>query len=283
MEPLVAPTATLADGTTIPRLGFGVWQIGIDEVVPAVAAALDAGYRHVDTAAAYGNEQGVGRAVRASGLDRSEVTVVTKLRNGEQGYDAAIRACRDSIERLGLGPIDLYLIHWAAPRFGTFVETWRAFVTMRDEGLVRSIGVSNFNADHLEAIIAATGVTPVVNQVELHPYLQQPALRAFHAEHGIATEAWSPLGQGRGLLDDPTLADVAAAHGATPAQVALAWQLALGNVAIPKSVSPARIRENLEAVELTLDAEDLARITALDRAARFGADPETVTFTQMPG
>jgi 2,5-diketo-D-gluconate reductase A len=206
---------------------------------------------------------------------------VTKVRNGEQGYDTTIRACEDSIDRLGIGAIDVYLIHWAAPHFGTYVETWKALVALRDAGKVRSIGVSNFNPPHLEAIIEATGETPVMNQVELHPYLQQPGLRAVHDRLGITTEAWSPLGQGRGLLDEPVLAEVGSRVGATPAQVALAWQLALGHVVIPKSVTPSRIAENLASVDVSLSDDDLAAITALDRAARYGADPDTVTFTQM--
>lgn len=280
-DSLSIPSITLSDGALLPQVGYGVWQVPPDEAEAAVGEALRAGYRHIDTAAAYGNEQGVGAAVRGSGIDRAEITVVTKLRNGEQSYDQAIRACEDSIERLGLGPIDVYLIHWAAPTFGTYVEAWKALVALRDAGKVRSIGVSNFNPDHLAAIIDATGVVPVMNQVELHPYLQQPALRAVHDELGIVTEAWSPLGQGRGLLDEPVLAEVGARIGASPAQVALAWQLALGHVVIPKSVTPSRIAENLASVSVTLGDEDLAAITALDRAARYGADPETVAFTQM--
>lgn len=282
MQPLTSPTVTLRDGLVLPQLGFGVWQVPAPEAEAAVAGALEAGFRHIDTAAAYGNEEGVGRAVRASGLDRGEVIVVTKLRNGEQGYDTAIQACRDSIDRLGLGPIDLYLVHWAAPLFGKYVDSWRALVTLQEEGLVRSIGVSNFNPPHLDEVIAATGVTPVLNQVELHPYLQQPELRAHHDRLGIVTEAWSPLGQGNGLLDDPVLVDIAARHDATTAQVALAWQLAVGNVALTKTVSPARMAENLGAAALVLSGDDLAALAALDRAHRYGADPETVTFTQMP-
>lgn len=280
-ESLSIPSIKLSDGALIPQVGYGVWQVPPAEAEVAVAEALRVGYRHIDTAAAYGNEEGVGAAVRASGVDRSEITVVTKLRTGEQSYDQAIQACEDSIERLGLGPIDVYLIHWAAPVFGTYVEAWKALVALRDAGKVRSIGVSNFNPPHLDTIIEATGVAPVMNQVELHPYLQQPALRAAHEALGIVTEAWSPLGQGRGLLDEPVLAEVGARVGATPAQVALAWQLALGHVVIPKSVTPSRIGENLAAVDVTLADEDLAAITAVDRAARYGADPETVTFTQM--
>jgi 2,5-diketo-D-gluconate reductase A len=275
------PSIKLSDGTTIPQVGYGVWQVPAAEAEAAVGEALRLGYRHIDTAAAYGNEEGVGAAVRSSGLDREEIVVVTKVRNGEQGYDNTIQACEDSIDRLGVGAIDVYLIHWAAPVFGTYVDTWKALVALRDAGKVRSIGVSNFNPPHLEAIIEATGVVPVMNQVELHPYLQQPALRAEHDRLGIVTEAWSPLGQGRGLLDEPVLAEVGARVGASPAQVALAWQLALGHVVIPKSVTPSRIAENLAAVDIALSDDDLATITALDRAARYGADPDTVTFTQM--
>lgn len=276
------PTVTLRDGATLQQLGFGVWQIPPGEVEGALASAFAAGYRHVDTAAAYGNEEGVGAAVRASGLDRDEVFVVTKLRNGEQGYDSTIRACKDSIERLGLGPIDLYLIHWAYPGAGKYVETWKAFVTLQQEGLVTSIGVSNFNPPHLDAAIEATGVIPVINQVELHPYLQQPRLRAYHAEHGIATEAWSPLGQGKGMLDDPVIVSVAAKHGATPAQIALAWNLTVGSVVLTRTVNPGRMTENLAATQIVLDADDMAALTALDRNQRNGADPDTVGFTQLP-
>ena len=283
LESNVVPAVTLRDGLVLPRIGYGVWQVGTDEIEAAVAEALRLGYRHIDTAAVYGNEEGVGRAIRASGLDREELIVTTKLRNGEQGYDLAIRACRDSIERLGIGPIDLYLVHWAAPPLGTYVEAWRALVALRDEGLVRSIGVSNFNPPHLDDVIAATDVIPAVNQVELHPYLQQRELRSYHEDRSIVTEAWSPLGQGGGLLDDPVLASVGAKHGATPAQVALAWQLAVGNVVLTKSVTPSRMAENLAVAGLVLDADDVAAIERLDRGTRYGADPDTASFTMMPG
>ncbi|MEH3147529.1 MAG: aldo/keto reductase [Methylobacterium frigidaeris] len=268
-------TLTLNDGASIPRLGFGVWRVEDAQAPEIVGTALAAGYRSVDTAAAYGNEAGVGRAIRESGLSRDEVFVTTKLWNDRHGTDAALRAFDESLARLGLDHVDLYLVHWPVPGRNAYVETWRALIRLRDEGRARSIGVSNFTVAHLTRIIAETGITPAVNQIELHPRFQQPALRRFHAEAGIATEAWSPLGRGA-LLDDPAIAAIARKHGRTPAQVVLRWHLDIGNVAIPKSANPVRIRENADVFGFALDRQDLAALTALDRPdGRIGPDPET--------
>ncbi len=269
---------TLNDGTTIPQLGFGVWQVPDEEAQVAVEEALRVGYRHIDTAAVYGNEEGVGRALKASGLDRDDVYITTKLWNADQGYDSAFTAYATSLDKLGLETVDLYLVHWAAPAFGLYRDSWKALVKLHEEGRVRAIGVSNHHEAHLNNIIADTGVTPVLNQVELHPYLQQNDLRAVHEKLGIATQAWSPLGSGKGLLDDPVLAKLAEKHSATPAQVTLAWHLAVGNVVIPKSVTPSRIAENFASTQVALDSDDLEAIAGLDRGERTGADPDTVEF-----
>lgn len=273
------PHLTLNDGTTIPQLGLGVWQIPDDEVATVVSTALELGYRHIDTARIYRNERGVGAGLRHSGVPREEVFVTTKLWNSDQGFESAVRACERSLERLGLEQLDLYLIHWPAPARDDYVDSWRALVELRDRGLVRSIGVSNFQAEHLERIISATGVVPSVNQVELHPYFQQRELRALHGELGIATEAWSPLGQGGALLEDPVLGRIAQARGCTSAQVAIAWQLAVGNVVIPKSANRDRVAENLEATRVELDQHELEAIARLDRPdGRIGPDPATANF-----
>ncbi|MGK5554318.1 aldo/keto reductase [Actinomadura kijaniata] len=257
----------------MPQLGFGVWQVADDEAEKAVRTALETGYRSIDTAKVYENEAGTGRALRASGLPREEVFVTTKLWNADQGYDETLRAFDASLDRLGLEQLDLYLIHWPMPDTGKYVDTWKAFEKIYADGRVRAIGVSNFTVGTLKRLLDETGVVPAVNQIELHPYLQQAELRAFHAEHGIRTEAWSPLGQGRGLLDDPALARVAKAHGRTPAQVVLRWHLQLGNLVIPKSVTPSRIAENFAVTDFTLTDEDMAAIAALDRGERLGPDP----------
>jgi 2,5-diketo-D-gluconate reductase A len=272
------PDLTLNDGSTIPQLGFGVWQVPDDEAQPAVEEALRVGYRHIDTAAVYGNERGVGRALAAAGLARDDVYVTTKLWNADQGYDSAFRAYDASLEKLGLETVDLYLIHWAAPSFDLYADSWKALVKLKEEGRVRAIGVSNFHGPHLQRIIDDTGVAPVLNQVECHPYLQIEQLRAFNRTHQIVTEAWSPLGSGKGLLDDPVLAEIAAKRDATPAQVVLAWHLAKGNVVIPKSVTPSRIAENFAAVDVTLESEDVDAIDSLERGERTGGDPDTAAF-----
>ncbi|MGW5051823.1 aldo/keto reductase [Actinokineospora sp. NPDC004072] len=269
----MVPNVTLNDGATIPQLGFGVWQVPDDQVVDAVATALEVGYRSIDTAAAYGNEEGTGRAIARSGLPRSEVYVTTKLWNSDQGYDSAMRAFDASLGRLGLEYVDLYLIHWPAPARGSYVDTWRAFEKIRGDGRARSIGVSNFHRPHLERIIAETGVVPAVNQVELHPNLPQADLRAFHTQHGIATEAWSPLASGA-LLGDPVVGRIAERVGRSPAQVLLRWHLQLGNIVIPKSVTPARIKANFEIFDFELDDDDMRTLSTLDNGGRVGPNPD---------
>jgi 2,5-diketo-D-gluconate reductase A len=267
------PAIELNDGTTIPQLGFGVFQVPPDATEKAVAEALEAGYRHIDTAAAYRNEAGVGRAIAASGLPRDELFITTKLWNDQQGHDKAIQAFAASAERLGLDVIDLYLIHWPIAMADRFVETFQAFTELQGDGRVRSIGVSNFQEPHLRRVTDEVGVTPSVNQIELHPYLQQQHLRDVHAELGIVTEAWSPIAQGA-VLDDPVITRIAEAHGRTPAQVVLRWHIQLGNVVIPKSVTPQRIRENIALFDFELTAEDLDAIAQLDRGERTGPDPD---------
>ena len=274
MPQLTIPSAVLHDGIEIPQLGFGVFQIPPEETQAAVELALDAGYRHIDTAAAYRNEAAVGAAIAASGLSREDVFVTTKLWNSEQGHDSTLAAFEASLDRLGLDHVDLYLIHWPVPSEDRFVDTWRAFERICEEESARTIGVSNFRIEDLERLEAETDTRPTVNQVELHPRLQQAALRAFHAERRIATEAWSPLAQGD-LLDDETIAAIAARHDRTPAQVILRWHLQLGNVVIPKSVTPERIRENIEVFDFELDDEVMAEFAKLDRGERIGPDPET--------
>lgn len=267
------PFLTLNNGVRMPQLGYGVWQVPDAEAEQAVGTALEAGYRSIDTAAIYGNETGTGKAVAASGLPREELFVTTKLWNSDQGYDATLRAFDDSLAKLGLEYVDLYLIHWPVPNKDAYVDTYRAFEKILADGRARAIGVSNFHPEHLERLIAETSVVPAVNQIELHPQLQQAVARAAHERHGIATEAWSPLGQGRGLLDVPAIVAIARKHARTPAQVVLRWHIQLGNLVIPKSVTPARIRENIAVFDFTLDAEDLAGLAALDEGRRLGPDP----------
>jgi 2,5-diketo-D-gluconate reductase A len=268
------PEVTLNDGVQIPQLGFGVFQLPAEATAETVLHAFETGYRHIDTAAAYGNEAQVGEAFRASGLDRGEVFITTKCFNDNHGYEAATEALKASLERLELDFVDLYLIHWPVPARDLYVETWQAFIDRREAGLVRSIGVSNFQPAHLERIVDATGVTPSVNQIELHPRLQQPELRRVHAERGIATEAWSPLAQGE-VLDDPTLTEIADAHGRTAGQVTLRWHLQIGNIVFPKSATKERIVENFELFDFELSDEELERIGALDAGERIGPDPDT--------
>ncbi|MEU6619962.1 aldo/keto reductase [Streptomyces litmocidini] len=267
------PTVALNNGVEIPQLGFGVFQVPDDETAAAVTAALEAGYRSIDTAAIYGNETGVGRALAASGLPREELFVTTKLWNADQGYDSTLRAFDDSLAKLGLDHVDLYLIHWPAPARDLYRDSWRALERLAGEGRIRAAGVSNFQPAHLRRLMDGTALTPAVNQVELHPGLQQTELRAFHAEHGIATEAWSPLAQGA-VLGDPALAAVAARYGKSPAQVVIRWHLQLGNVVIPKSVTPARIRENLDVLDFALTDEEMRAVAALDRGLRTGPHPD---------
>ncbi|WP_409062861.1 aldo/keto reductase [Streptomyces sp. SYP-A7185] len=257
----------------MPQLGFGVWQVPDDEAESAVATALEAGYRSIDTAAVYGNEEGTGRAIAASGIAREDLFVTTKLWNTDQGYDSTLRAFDASLDKLGLDRVDLYLIHWPLPSKGLAVDTYKAFEKIQADGRATSIGVSNFLPEHLEQLLAETSVVPAVNQIELHPHLQQHASRAFHAEQGIATEAWSPLGQGKGLLEVPAIVAIARKHGRTPAQVVLRWHVQLGNVVIPKSVTPSRIKENIDVFGFELDPEDMAAISALNEDRRLGPDP----------
>ncbi|TDP91963.1 aldo/keto reductase [Labedaea rhizosphaerae] len=267
------PKITLNDGTTIPQLGFGVFQVPADEVAGVVTKALETGYRSIDTAAAYRNEKGVGQALRDSGIAREDLYVTTKLWNDDQGYDSTMRAFDASMAKLGLDYVDLYLIHWPAPGADKYVETWRAFEKLRAEGRVRSIGVSNFQPSHLNRLFEDTGTVPAVNQVELHPRLQQADLRAVHAEHGIATEAWSPLGQGE-LIRDESIGTLARKYGRTPAQVILRWHLQLGTIVIPKSATPARIEENFQVFDFELAEDDMAAIGDLEAGKRFGPNPD---------
>ncbi|MFD0437788.1 aldo/keto reductase [Streptomyces chartreusis] len=270
------PPIILNNGVEMPQLGFGVWQVPDDEATRAVGTALEAGYRSIDTAAIYGNEAGTGRAITASGVPREDIFVTTKLWNGDQGYDSTLRAFDTSLEKLGLEYVDLYLIHWPAPSRDKYVDTYKAFEKLHADGRIRAIGVSNFLPEHLERLLGETSVVPAVNQIELHPHLQQHTSRALHAERGIATEAWSPLGSGKGLLEVPAIVAIAQKHGRTPAQVVLRWHLQIGNVVIPKSVTPSRIKENIEVFDFSLDDEDLAAISALNEDRRIGSDPADV-------
>ncbi|WP_323183906.1 aldo/keto reductase [Streptomyces canus] len=269
------PPIILNNGVEMPKLGFGVWQVPDDEAERAVATALEAGYRSIDTAAIYGNEVGTGKAIASSGVAREDIFVTTKLWNSDQGYDSTLRAFDTSLEKLGLDYLDLYLIHWPTPSRDLYVDSYKAFEKLHADGRIRAIGVSNFEPDHLERLIAETSVVPAVDQIELHPHLQQHAAREYHAEHGIATEAWSPLGSGKGLLEVPAIVAIARKHDRTPAQVVLRWHLQLGNVVIPKSVTPSRIKENIEVFDFSLDSEDLAAISALNEDRRLGPDPST--------
>jgi diketogulonate reductase-like aldo/keto reductase len=272
------PFITLNNGVQMPQLGFGVWQVPDDEARAAVKTALEAGYRSIDTAAIYANEKGTGQAIADAGLPRDELFVTTKLWNAEHGYDSTLRAFDASLERLGLEYVDLYLIHWPVPSRGLYLDTWRAFEKLYADGRTKAIGVSNFPVAQLQEVLDEGSVVPAVNQIELHPNLPQAELRAFHAAHGIATEAWSPLGSGRGLLEDPALAAIATKHGETPAQVVLRWHIQIGNIVIPKSVTPSRIRENIDVFDFELDADDLAAIDALDNGTRLGPDPATFNY-----
>ncbi|MGY5766487.1 aldo/keto reductase [Brachybacterium sp. DNPG3] len=273
------PEVRFHDGRSIPQVGYGVWQVADDVAADVVEQAIRAGYRHIDTAAVYGNEEGVGRAIRAAGVPREELFVTTKLWNDAHAHDDALAAVDESLEKLGLDHVDLYLVHWAKPIQGRYVEAWKALVEIQKQGKATSIGVSNFPAEQLEEIIEATGVVPVIHQVETHPYFQQRELREVEARHGIQHQSWSPLGQGGELLADPAIVEIAAAHDAAPAQVVIAWHLAKGFVVIPKSVTPERIAANLASTELVLTEDEIARIDALDRAdGRIGADPATCDF-----
>ncbi|TBZ84013.1 aldo/keto reductase [Rhizobium leguminosarum] len=272
------PIITFHDGHSIPQVGLGVWQTPQDIAPPTVRTAIAAGYRHIDTASGYDNEEGVGEGIRSSGLDRKDIFVTTKLRNTDQGYDNTLRAFDGSLKKLGSEYVDLYLIHWPSPHRGLYTETWKAFVRIREEGRARSIGVSNFYPEHLERIIGETGVVPVINQIELHPDFQQKAAQEAHQKLGIATESWSPLGQGK-FISNADIGEIAKKHQKTPAQVIIRWHIDTGLVVIPKSVTPSRIEENFQVFDFKLDADDMAAIAKLDSAsARMGPDPMTAAF-----
>jgi 2,5-diketo-D-gluconate reductase A len=279
---MAAPSITLNDGNSMPQVGLGVWQTPPEDTERAVTTALEAGYRHIDTAAAYGNEREVGRAVTGSGLRREDVYLVTKLRNADHGYASTLAAFDASMDRLGLSGsdeyLDLFLIHWPMPAKNAFVDTFKAFAHLRDQGRIRSIGVSNFEPEHLRILVDGTGIVPAVNQVELHPLLQQQELREVHAQLGIATEAWSPLGQGS-LLSNTAVTAVAETHGQTPAQVLIRWHIQLGNIVIPKSVTPERIVSNFDVFDFELSEQDMASISSLGDGTRLGPDPRSFNFT----
>ena len=268
------PRVTLNNGVEMPQLGFGVFQISNEDVTDAVLAALECGYRRIDTAAGYYNEVGVGQAIASSGVPRGELFITTKLANDDHGYDSALRAFDESLERLAMDYVDLYLIHWPLPTRNRYVETWRALERISSEGRSRSIGVSNFLIPHLQRLLDETEVTPAVNQIEIHPYLQQQELRRFGREHGILPEAYSPLAKGE-VLRDPVITGLAERYGKTPAQVVLRWHIQSGNIVIPKSNTPARIKENFEIFDFELSTPDIRAIDGLDRGARTGADPAT--------
>jgi 2,5-diketo-D-gluconate reductase A len=267
------PSLVMNNGLEIPQLGFGVFLVPPEETSNAVAEALNTGYRLIDTAQGYRNEEGVGSAIAESDVSRDELFITTKLTNSKHGYDSALTAFDDSMKKLGLDVLDLFLIHWPLPTFDQYVETWRAFERLLADGRVRSIGVSNFEIAHLQRLLAETDVTPAVNQVELHPEFPQEELRAFHEEHGILTESWGPLGQGKGLLENPSIVEVARRKDRTPAQVVLRWHVQLGSVVIPKSVHSDRIRENIQVFDFELDDADMADSSTVRTGQRLGADP----------
>jgi 2,5-diketo-D-gluconate reductase A len=273
MAAMSVPNVILNNGIEIPQLGFGVWRVPAADTEKAVTEALEVGYRHIDTAKLYGNEEGVGAAIRSSGLDRDEVFVTTKVWNDDQGYDATLRAFDASMERLGLEVLDLYLIHWPMPGRGLAADTWRAMERLYLDGRARAIGVSNFEPDHLRALVDRAEVVPTINQVELHPYLQQRHIRETNTQLGVATEAWSPLAKGGELLADPVVLRLADKHARTPAQVVLRWHVQCDTVAIPKSVTPRRIAENFAIFDFELDEDDMTAIEQLDRGGRTGPDP----------
>lgn len=267
------PTIRLNDGNAMPQFGYGVWRVTNEEAATAVGEAIKAGYRSVDTAAIYGNEEGVGEAIRSAGISRDELFITTKVWNNNHGYDNSLRAFDESLGRLQLDSVDLYLIHWPVAGSDAYRDTWRALIKLKQDGRAKSIGVSNFMVEHLQRLIDETGVTPAVNQIELHPRFQQKELRAFHTANGIATESWSPLGQGS-LVNDETLAGIGRKYGKTPAQVILRWHIDNGLIVIPKSVTPSRMRENIDVFDFKLDADDLRIIEGLDdKSGRVGPDP----------
>ncbi|MDQ2755508.1 MAG: aldo/keto reductase [Actinomycetota bacterium] len=271
------PTLALRTPTgthDIPQLGFGVWQVETGDAVPAVTEALSVGYRHIDTAAAYQNEAEVGQALAESDVDTADVFVTTKIWNDRQGFDSTRTAFDESMTKLRLETLDLYLIHWPVPKKDAFVDTWKALQQLRDEGRIKAIGVCNFQVPHLQRLLDETGELPAINQIELHPHLVQQELRDFHAQHGIVTEDWSPLASGGDVLTDATICAIAKAHGVTPAQAILRWHLQLGSVVIPKSVTPSRIAENFDVFGFELTTDEVQAITALDRGFRTGPNPD---------
>ncbi|MBZ9920547.1 aldo/keto reductase [Mesorhizobium sp. B2-2-4] len=269
---------SLNDGSTIPRLGLGVWQVDPAITAKVVGWGIKAGYRLIDTAEGYQNEKGVGEAIRGAGVPRGELFITSKLRNGAHQRDAALRAFEDTMDKLGIEQIDLFLIHWPVPSQDKYVEAWQTLVELQKAGRIKSVGVSNFNRDHLERIIGETGVTPAVNQIELHPRFQQREIREFHARHNIHTESWSPLGSGR-LLSDATIAGIAAKHGKSAAQTMIRWHLQEGLIVIPKSVHQDRISANFDVFDFELDAQDLKAIRGMDSAdGRVGPNPATAAF-----
>lgn len=268
-----APLVEMNDGRSIPVIGFGVWQVPEDVVTDATLKALEVGYRHIDTACVYENERGVGEALRRSGLNRDDVFVTTKVWNTDQGYDQTLRAFDTSTGLLGIDEVDLYLVHWPTPARDLYLDSWRALIRLREEGRARSIGVSNFHEAHLRRIVDETGVIPAINQIELHPWLPQTHMRSIDAGLGIKTEAWSPLGSGQ-LIDNPVIAEVAAKHGKSAAQVMVRWSLQLGNIVLPKSVTPARIEQNIDVFDFVLDDADMAAIATLESGRRTGPNPD---------
>jgi 2,5-diketo-D-gluconate reductase A len=271
---MATPTITLNDGREIPQLGFGVFQIEPGHTAEKVKAALDVGYRHIDTAQMYGNEEGVGKGIADSGVPRDELWITTKLNNDGHGRGSAVERLDDSLTKLGLDHVDLYLIHWPKPQEDRYVETWQGFEDARKAGKARSIGVSNFQVPHLDRLAAETSTVPAINQIEFHPHLVQRELRDYHRQHGIATEAWSPIGQGKGLLEAPELAELARKYGKSAAQVVLRWHIQLGNIVFPKSNDPGRIKENFEIFDFSLTDDDIASIEKLHTGKRIGPDPD---------
>jgi 2,5-diketo-D-gluconate reductase A len=269
------PQITMHDGARIPQFGFGVFQIPPDETADAVRTALDAGYRHIDTAQMYRNEEGVAEGIKRSGVARDDIFITTKLNNDRHGHDSAIEALDESLRKLGTDHVDLFLIHWPQAKLKKFVETWKAFEKLAADGRARSIGVSNFEPEHLETLANETDTVPAVNQIELHPGLQQAQLRAYHREHGIITEAWSPLAQGK-VFGDQVIVDLAQKHDKSPAQVVLRWHIQLGNVVFPKSSTPSRVRDNIDVFDFELSDEDMAAIGGLDRGMRIGPHPASI-------
>ena len=271
----LAPLIELNDGNRIPQLGLGTWPLDDEQVAAAVVHAVEAGYRHIDTAVKYGNERGVGNGIRASGVDRSELFITTKLDGEFQGHDRAVAGLEGSLKRLGLDYVDLLLIHWPLPGRDQYISTWQTFERLQAEGKVRSIGVSNFKPAHLERLMAETDVVPAVNQIQLSPAITRTAEREFHAGHGIVTESYSPLGgSGAGLLSAPVLSQLAEKHGKTPGQLVLRWHIQNGLVTIPKTASPARMAENLDVFDFALDPQDLAELSVLDEGPGAGNDSD---------